>query len=406
MRHSSTDTVPDKAGEAAAAFAGLARPPVVLQVLPALDTGGVEQGTLEIAEAVTVAGGRALVASAGGRLAVRLARWDALHLEMPLDRKGPGAIVANARRIARAIREHGVDIVHARSRAPAWSARLAARRTGARFVTTYHGTYNEDLPFKRRYNAIMASGERVIAISEFIRAHLLERHPVEPERVVVIHRGVDLERYRPEAIGAPRILRLQDQWRLPEDARVVMLPGRLTRWKGQSVLLEAFARLARAARFADVRCVLAGSDQGRSGYAAALAERARRADIGGRVVFAGDCDDMPAAYILSAVVVSASTDPEAFGRVMAEAGAMGTPVIASDHGAAPEIVRVGETGWLVPPGEPEALAAALARVLDLDSAARLALAARARAHVAERFSKDLMCARTLGVYAGLLRDGA
>jgi glycosyltransferase involved in cell wall biosynthesis len=389
--------------DAQRATEGLPPGATVLQVLPALGHGGVERGTLEMAEAIVRAGGRALVASAGGPNVAQLERAGARHLSLPLATKNPLAMVANAIRLAQVVRREGVAIVHARSRAPAWSARWAARRTGVPFVTTYHGTYNENFPLKRGYNAIMASGDRVIAISHFIADRIVERHGTPADRIRVIHRGADLRRFQPEAVGAGRLVEMHRRWRIRDDARIVLLPGRLTRWKGQAVLVEAAARLEASPEHADVVVVLAGDTDGHAAYAAELLALAERLGLPpGRVVLPGHCADMPAALMLAEVVVSASIEPEGFGRVMAEAGAMGKPVVATAIGAAPEIVVPGETGWLVPPGDPAALATALAAALTLAGPDRVDLATAARARMRERFSVETMCAKTLAIYRELL----
>jgi len=372
----------------------------ILQVLPALDTGGVERGTVEVAAAQVAAGFRAVVASAGGRLLPELSRTGASHVTLPLASKDPLVIWRNAARLAAIARAEGVAIVHARSRAPAWSARFAARRTGARFVTTYHGTYTEGFPFKRAYNAVMASGDRVIAISRFIADHLIARHGTDPRRVRVIPRGVDPVRFDPGSVGGDRMRRLAEAWRLPDGAPVILLPGRLTRWKGQAVLIEALARLGRA----DAVAVLAGDAQGREGYREELLALARARGVAARLRLPGEVADMPAAFMLADAVVSASTAPEAFGRVVVEAQAMGRPVVATAHGGAAETVEEGATGWLVPPGDPAALAARLEAVLALDAAARLALGDRARAAVLARYTTERMCRATIAVYRELLEE--
>jgi glycosyltransferase involved in cell wall biosynthesis len=375
-------------------------PPAILQVLPALDTGGVERGTIEVAEAQAAAGFRAFVASAGGRLVPELARVGAVHLTLPLASKDPLVIWRNAGRLAALVREHRIAILHARSRAPAWSAALAARRTGAAFMTTYHGTYNEGLPFKRAYNAVMASGERVIAISHFIARHLIDRHGTDPARVRVIPRGVDPRRFDPASVQGDRMRRLAEAWRLPDGARVILLPGRLTRWKGQGVLIEALALMQRR----DVVVVLAGDTQGREGYRAELERLAEARGVAARLRMPGDCPDIPAGLMLADAVVSASTDPEAFGRVVIEGQAMGRPVVATAHGGAAETVTEGETGWLVPPGDAGALASRLDAMLALGEAEREALGARARAAVLARYTTPLMCAATLDVYREVLAE--
>ncbi len=369
---------------------------VVLQVLPALGGGGVERGSVEMAGAIAAAGGVALVASAGGRMAPQVTAAGGRNVLLPLDVKSPWGIWANAARLERVIRDEGVRLVHARSRAPAWSAWIAARRTGVHFVTTYHGAYGETLPGKRRYNAVMARGERVIAISHFIARLIQQRHGVEPERLRVIHRGADPVMFDPAAVMPDRTQRLADEWRLPPGRHVVMLPGRLARWKGQEVLIAALARLGRE----DVVAVLVGGDRQHAGYAREVAALAGRLGVAVRMV--GHCDDMPAALSLADVVVSASIEPEAFGRVVIEAQAMGRPVIATDHGGAVETVEHGATGWRVPPGDAAALAAALDHVLALPAAERAALGARARHAVLTHYSVAAMQAATLNVYREVL----
>lgn len=369
--------------------------PVVLQVLPSLVTGGVERGTVEIAQAIAEAEATAIVASAGGPMVRQIERAGGIHITLPLNTKSPLGIWRNAATLEALIRDHKVSLVHARSRAPAWSAWLACQRNGVPFVTTYHGAYTEDFPFKRAYNAVMARGSIVIAASHFIADLIMTRHQVNPARIRVIPRGVDPAVFDPAAISGSRIANLATQWRLPDGIRTVVLPGRLTSWKGHAVLLEAIARLQRP----DVMCVLVGSQQTRHRYADNLRRQATRLGIGDRLRLVGQCDDMAAALALSDVVVHASTRPEAFGRVVIEAQAMGRPVIASDLGGPVETVRHGETGWRVKPGDPAALAAAIATALDLDPADRLALGQRARASVP---TARAMQEATLDVYETVL----
>ena len=351
--------------------------PVVLQVLPSLVTGGVERGTIEIAQAIAESDGVALVASEGGALVSTLERAGGRHVTLPLNTKNPLAIWRNAARLEALIKAEGVTLVHARSRAPAWSAWLACQRTGTPFVTTYHGTYNENFPLKRQYNAVMARGKIVIAASRFIAGLVHGRHGVPMDRIRVIPRGVDPAIFDPAAVVVDRLVRLAAKWRLPDGAPTITLPGRLTAWKGHSVLLDAIARLERK----DVCCVLVGSDQGRSAYTSRLMKEAMALGIGDRVRLVGQCDDMPAAMLLSDVVVHASTQAEAFGRVVIEAQAMARPVIAADLGGPVETVVHGVTGWRVTPGDPEALAAALEVALAMTIEQRHAMGARARASV-------------------------
>ncbi len=371
----------------------------VLQVLPALGaSGGVERGTVDVARAVVEAGGRALVASSGGPLEHDLARVGAEHVTLPVHSKNPLVMRANIGRLADLISKENVDIVHARSRAPAWSAYFATRRTNCHFITTYHGTYSQGFWLKNRYNSVMTKGERVIAISNFIAGHVRQMYGIPAAHIRVIHRGVDTERFDTQKVSAERVVTLANQWRLTEGLPVVMLPGRLTRWKGHTVFIDAIAKLNRR----DIRCLLVGSDQGRTGYREHLESLVNQRNLGEVARIVDHCSDMPAAYMLSDVVVSASTDPEAFGRVIVEAQALGRPVIASDHGGARETVIEGRTGWLVPPGDSDALAAALDKVLSLGEPARKELAETAIANVQRNFTGKTMCAKTLEVYDEVL----
>lgn len=376
--------------------------PVVLQVVPSLVTGGAERGTIEIAAALVAEGGTAIVASEGGPMENDLRRAGALHLKLPAASKNPVVMYRNVARLEQIINAYDVDIVHVRSRAPAWSARAACQRTGRHFITTFHAPYNFSNALKKRYNQIMAEGERVIAISEFIAQHVRQHYNVDRTRLRVIRRGIDVARFDPDRVSAERMIQLSTRWRLPDGVPLILMPGRLTRWKGQTVLLEALARLSGS----DYRCVIVGSDQGRAAYRRELEALIESRGLGGRVSIMDECNDMPAAYMLSDVVVSASTDPEGFGRTVGEAQAMGRPVVASDHGGAREQIVADRTGFLFPSGEAAALAEGLRKALSLTPEARARLHDEAIARVRSEFSKDLMCARTLALYREVLRAGA
>jgi glycosyltransferase involved in cell wall biosynthesis len=374
------------------------RPPAVLQIVPRLVSGGAERGTVELAAALAAAGWTSYVASAGGPLERDLARAGAVHLTLPLATKNPFVIRRNARRLTRPIRRLGIDIVHARSRAPAWSGWFAARATGRHFVTTFHNAYESGSRLKRRYNSVMARGERVIAISDFVADHAARVYGIGPERLRTIPRGVDLEFFSPHRVGGPRIATLARDWRLPDAAPVVILPGRLTRWKGGLDFIAAAAVLDRR----DVCWVLVGAEQ-HPGFRRELEAAIVAAGSCGIFRIVEECRDMPAAYMLADVVVSASRNPEGFGRVIAEAQAMGRPTIATDHGGARRTIVPGVTGWLVPPHAPAALAAAIGAALALGPEERALLARHATAHiVASDFTAAAMCARTIAVYEELL----
>jgi glycosyltransferase involved in cell wall biosynthesis len=383
--------------EVSAGPAAPIRPPAVLQIVPRVASGGAERGTVDMAKALVGAGWTAYVASNGGPLERDIIRCGATHLSLPLASKNPLVIRRNAAALARLIRQLSIDIVHARSRAPAWSAWAAARATGCHFVTTFHNAYGTAAPLKQWYNSVMARGERVIAISQFVADHAARVYGVGPDRLRTIPRGVDLSMFDPRRVGGERVASLARRWRLPDGAPLVMLPGRLTRWKGGLDFIEAIAALGRR----DICCLLVGPVQ-RRGFRRELDRAIERNRLGDIFRIVEDCRDMASAYMLADVVVSASRDPEGFGRVIVEAQAMGRPVVATDHGGAQETILPGLTGWLVPPRDPAALARAIGGALSLSTDERRLFAERTMAHVADRFTREEMCARTIGVYEELL----
>ncbi len=381
---------------------------VILQIIPQLDAGGAERTTIDVAAALAEAGVRPLVASMGGRLVPELQAKGGVWIPFPTRTKNPIAMAINVFRLSKLIRDEGVDIVHARSRAPAWVALGAARRTGRPFVTTYHGTYNGQSAIKIHYNSVMARGDAVIANSEFTASRIVVLHPFAQDRVRVIQRGTDLRRFSAATVTPERVRRLREEWGVEPDERIVLLPGRLTGWKGQRVLIEA-ARLLFAKGVHDVRFIMVGDDQGRTGYVDDLRSRIAAAGLDGIVRIAGHCADMPAGCLAASVVTVPSTEPEAFGRVAVEAQAIGTPVVVSDLGAVgetvlapPQVEAADRTGWRIPADDPGALADGIEWALSLGASAKDALARRARAHVEAHFSLERMTGETLDVYAALI----
>lgn len=380
----------------------------VLQIIPQLDAGGAERTTIDVAAALIDAGARALVASEGGRLVPELQAKGGLWIPFPAATKNPLSMALNTRRLAALMRAEGVDIIHARSRAPAWVALGAARATKTPFVTTYHGAYAGKSKIKLSYNSVMARGDAVIANSNYTARAIRALYPQAEGRIRVIHRGTDFRRFAPEAVDPERVRKLRQSWGAAPDERIVLLAARLTGWKGQRVLIEA-ARLMRDRGLTGVLFALVGDPQGRTGYVKELEAQIAAAKLENMVRIHDHCSDMPAALMAAAVAVVASTEPEAFGRVAVEAQAVGAPVIVSDLGAVPETVLAPPdvapaeaTGWRVPAGDPVALATALAEALNLGATARDALSLRARAHVRRNFSLEKMCAETLDVYERLL----
>lgn len=376
----------------------------VLQVTPALETGGAEQTTIDVAAAVVRAGGRALVASEGGRMEPRLAAAGGELIRMPVASKSPLELAANARRLLQVIRKERASLVHARSRAPAFSALQAARSAGVPFVATYHGVYNSRTPLKRWWNAVMTRGDVVIANSEYTREHVIAEHRIEPARVIAIPRGVDLERFDPDRVDHDRVAALCEAWGIGADdpGPKLLLAGRLSRWKGQALMIEAVGRLITEGAAPNFMVIMAGDDQGRKDYRAELERAVVDNGLSDSIRLVGHVDDMPAAYKLADLAAAPSLEPEAFGRTAVEPQAMARPVLAADHGAVRETVVDGETGWRVAPGDVDAWARALGTALDAGPDRWAAMGSAGQARVRKLYSVGAMTDATLEVYARVL----
>ncbi len=375
----------------------------IAQVIPDLSAGGAERTTVEMAEAITGAGGRAIVISEGGRLEEALQNVGGELVRMKVSSKNPVLIRANAAKMVGLINDEAIDLLHARSRAPAWSARIAALKSDAAFVTTYHGAYSGHSGLKRRYNSVMAKGDLVIANSQWTAAHIQAVHGLEADKIVTIPRGVDFAEFDPAAVSEERVRTLRNAWQLdPDDSRsVLVLPGRLTRWKGQALAIKAVAAMSGEER-AKLHLVLPGDSQGRAGYVKELEDLILSHELGGTVSITGHCLDMPAAYMLADIILAPSTRPEAFGRVAAEASAMGKPVVVADHGGQREIVIDGQTGARAEPGNITSLTACIRAILQLPEAARQSMGDEGQRHVRHHFSKLRLQTATLGVYSRVL----
>lgn len=375
----------------------------VLQVIPDLDAGGAERSALEVAAALVQAGGRAIVAATGGRLVAELEASGGEFVAMPVNTKNPLRGLVNAWRLAVLARHEDVDLLHVRSRAPAFSVWLASFLTGLPWVATYHGIYKARNPIKRWYNAVMTRGRLTIANSAYTREHLLREHRLDPGRIVTINRGVDLDRFDPARVAKARVADLMKAWGVPAgDRRTrILLAGRLTRIKGQLPLVQAAALLAKRGR-RDFLILLVGDDQGRSAYRAEVENAVREAGLQDDVKVLGHCVDMPAAYLVADIVAVPSVIPESFGRTAVEPQAMGRPVVASDLGGMTETVVEGETGWRATAGDPGALAAALAAALDAGPRRRAAMGKAGQTRVRRLYSARAMTDATLDAYARVL----
>ncbi len=375
----------------------------ILQVLPSLETGGVERGTLEMAEAIISSGGKSLVLSNGGQLVQPLKNLGAIHIKAPVHSKNPFQIYKNISLIRQLIKKQNIDLVHVRSRAPAWSVYFACQAANIPFITTFHGTYGYTgfLGIKKIYNKIMLKGQCVIANSYFIANHLSTIYKTPNTCIRIIPRGVDIKKFSQEAITPQQKKSLLKSWELPVSKAqypLILLPGRLTRWKGQLVFLQALEQLPHRRFLA----LLVGSNQGRTAYLQEIETFIKQHKLENNVKIVDHCSDMPTAYSLSDFVVSASTNPEAFGRIMAEAGALGKLVIATNHGGSTEIILQNKTGFLVDPGSPNSLKKGLETAFSLSKKDYKSVGSQARKRVVELFSKEVFQNKTLKVYQDVL----
>ncbi len=369
----------------------------ILQVTAGLEQGGVERGTVEMAAYTISQGAESLVASQGGRMVDELMRIGARHITLPLARRNPFAILYCAWRLKKILQSETIDLVHARSRAPAWAAFLACRWTGTPFLTTFHGTHKIQNRLKKWYNSSMVRGQRVIAISEFIRDHIIQNYQIDSSVIDIAPRGFDPQRFDPGEFSPEQNLSLRKELGCSADETLIALPGRLTRWKGQTVFIDALGRI----KDLQWKALLIGGPGKKLGYLDELKRRAADNGIADRVLFCGNQHTIAPYYAIADLVVSASIEPEAFGRVAVEGQAMAKPVIASAHGGALETVRDGETGWLFASGDPGDLADHLRYALS-GSVDLVGMGQKAREWVLANFTTDRMCQAEWAGYLKIL----
>ena len=370
----------------------------VLQVLPHLNSGGLVSGAIEVSEALQKSGMRSFVASEGGRREREITRTGGKVFNFSLGSKNPLIIFLNIYKLSRIIKKYKINIIHARSRAPAWSAYFAAKKMGIPFVATFHGTYSIQNNLKKKYNSIMVKADKVIAISSFINKHILSNYKVDQEKIVTVHRGINIEKYDYLKVSNERLIAFSKKFNIPEDSFVILLPGRITRWKGHILLIEAISKLQRS----DIICLFVGDLQGRNKYFAELNKTIDKFKLKNNFRIIANQSDMSVIYKLSDVVVSASLEPEAFGRVVAEAQAMGRPTVAVNHGGGPEIIIDGETGWLFRPGDANDLAEKINKALNLNIDDRKKMSVKAIERAKLNFNNEMMCAKKLNIYAELV----
>ena len=371
----------------------------VVQMLPELEGGGVERGTLEMGKFLAGHGHRSLVISAGGRLVPQLVEEGSTHVSMRVGDKSP-ICLRYLWPLRQLLCREQVDILHLRSRMPAWVGYLVWRSLPKKnrpvLVTTFHGFYSVNA-----YSAIMTKGDAIIAVSQSVERHIREYYG-ENMDITLIFRGVDSSIFHPAVVDSNRVRRLAEQWGLRPGRPTIMLPGRLTRLKGQEMFLQSLGSL----KIADYQAILVGDTDENPGFAGELNRMIQQNNLADRVKLVGHCADMPAAYMLADLVISASSsEPEAFGRTTVEAMAMGKPVIATAHGGSLETIVDGETGWLVQPGDYLAMAAAVDHALAQTPEALHRLGEKGQQRVLDKFTTEAMCSQTLDLYKRLLNGG-
>ncbi len=376
----------------------ITKKPGILQVLPALMSGGVEREVLDTAEAISKIGYRSFVASSGGRLVSSLYQQGSRHFVLELNSKNPFIMLLNIFKLRNIIKLNDIDIVHAQSRGPAWSAYYAAKLAGCHFITTIHGAHGTKGLFKKCYNSIMTKGEKIIAVSKFIAEYAKNNYKFDHQKLEVIYCGSNVDKFNYKKLGEKRIIDIARNLRIPTDKPIIMLPGRLTRNKGHLFLLEAIKALPEKS----VTCLFVGEDKGHLKYREELQNKIDEYGLNQSVIITSNVSDMPAIYGLSDIVACISTKPEAFGLVSIEAQAMGRMVIASNIGGILETIIPEETGWLIESKNVEQLVETITKILQMDLSTRLIHAEAARKNVEKNFSLETMGRKIINTYNKVL----
>ena len=377
----------------------------VLQVIPKLGYGGAETGCYDIAHYLAEKDCASYIATSGGGLLKYVKKNKVGIFRLPVHSKNPVLIILNAIILSILILFNNINIVHARSRAPAWSSYLACLITRRKFVTTFHGTYNFKNNVKKFYNSIMLRSKLTIAGSNFIFNHISENYSEylnKKKKLRVIFRGINIDFYNQKNISILKQEKMKKDWQLLPNKFTILLPGRLTYWKGQEKLIEALNILIEDYNIDNFQAIILGSDQGRKVYKKKLINLVQRYRLGQKIKFIDHCKEMPLAYSLADLVVSASTEPEAFGRVAVEAQAMGKPIVASDLGGSKETILKGKSGFLYKHDDARQLAKTLNTVIELDQDSLNSMGNEGRKNITKKFDVEAMCDSTLREYKKLL----
>ena len=379
---------------------------IILQVIPAMNMGGAEAGTLEISSYMKKKGWEVIVTSSGGSLVNKLDYHKIKHVKLPLNSKNPLIIFFNIFTLAWVIKKYKVKIVHVRSRAPAWSAYYACLMLrGVKLVSTIHGAYSAQNFFKKIYNSIMLKSSRIIAISRYVKSYLFQNYNFtrkKKENIVIIPRGVDSERFNPKNIDSKRLFFLTNHWQLPDGVPVILFPSRIAPFKGHKTLLKAIAILKKDPKIKFI-CLMVGSTKKNSNYESEINSLVEEHELFDYIKFTGPCSDMPAAYKISDIVVSPADKPEGFGRIIIESQAMERPVIASGHGGSLELIKNNFNGMLFKPKNEHDLADKLKHLLFLSKEEKKKIIKNARTWVNERYNIEKMYEANHKLYNSIIK---
>jgi len=377
----------------------------VLQVIPKLGYGGAETGCYDLAHYLAENKCSSYIVTSGGELLKYVNKKKVNIIKLPVHSKNPILIFFNSLVLIAIILLKNISIVHARSRAPAWSCWLATKITRRKFVTTFHGTYNFKSLFKRFYNSVMIKSDLIIAGSNFIFSHINKNYfeyLQSKKRFLVIFRGINTDYFDSKTINDSQENQLLSNWNIQKDKKLILLPGRLTSWKGQEIFIEALNLVNQELKNQNFNAVILGSDQGRNVYKKKLLRLIEQYRLTNQVKFIDYCKNMPIAYKISDLVVSASIEPEAFGRVSVEAQSMEKPIIASNIGGSNETVINDKTGFLFEAGKSTELSKKIIEVLQLDETTLKSLGNEGRKNVIKKFNIEKMCNSTYAEYKKLI----
>ena len=376
----------------------------VLQVIPKLGYGGAETGCYDLAHYLSEQGCSSFIATSGGALIKYIDRKKVKLIRLPVQSKNPLLIILNSVILSIIILFFNINIVHARSRAPAWSCFIATKITGRKFVTTFHGTYNFNNSIKKFYNSIMLRSDLIIAGSNFIFSHIKEKYSSyldSKKRLLCIFRGINVDYFHGKKIKLSDEEKLIKKWNLNKDNKIILFPGRLTAWKGHEMFIESLSILKKKNPDNNFTAIILGNDQGRKIYKKKLERLVEQHRLNNNVLFIENFNIMPIAYKISDIVVSCSIEPEAFGRVAVEAQSMEKPIIASNIGGSIETIIDDKTGFLFEAGNPNKLSEKIAEVLNLSDLTLNGMGAEGRKNVIKKFNVEKMCFSTYSEYKKL-----